>query len=154
MKKLLAVIPLFVILVGCNQAAAPGDPSEIHARSAEFDAAINGGDIDALVALYTDDARIMPPNASMTMGLDAVRAEFGGMIDAGLKSKLTSIQTSVSGDIAYNIGTFTLSAGDTVVDEGKFVETWQRGADGAWRISNDIYNSDSPPAGSDNEHLK
>ena len=153
MKKLLAVIPLFVILVGCNQAAAPGDPSEIHARSAEFDAAINGGDIDALVALYTDDARIMPPNASMTMGLDAVRAEFGGMIDAGLKSKLTSIQTSVSGDIAYNIGTFTLSAGDTVVDEGKFVETWQRGADGAWRISNDIYNSDSPPAGSDNEHL-
>ena len=153
MKKLITVIPLLMILVGCNQAAAPGDPSEITARSAEWDAALNGKDVDAVVALYTDDARLMAPNQAMTVGKDGVRAAFGGMIDAGLSSQLTSLQTTVSGDVGFNVGTYVLSAGDTVVDVGKFIETWERGDDGAWRISNDIYNSDNPPAGSDNEHL-
>ncbi len=153
MKKLITVIPLLMILVGCNQAAAPGDPSEITARSAEWDAVLNAQDIDALVAMYTDDARLMSPNEQMSVGADGVRAAFGGMIEAGLVSKLTSIEAIVSGDIGYNVGTYSLMAGDTVVDVGKFIETWERGADGAWRISNDIYNSNNPPAGSDNEHL-
>ena len=153
MKKLITVIPLFIILVGCNQAAAPGDPSEITARSAEWDAALNAKDVDALAALYTDDARIMPPNAAMSVGVEGVRAEFGGMIDAGVSAKLTSIETSVSGNMGQNIGTFEISVGGAIVDVGKFIETWERGDDGAWRISNDIYNSDNPPAGSDNEHL-
>ena len=153
MKKLITVIPLFIILVGCNQAAAPGDPSEITARSAEWDAALNAKDVDALAALYTDDARIMPPNAAMSVGVEGVRAEFGGMIDAGVSAKLTSIETSVSGNMGQNIGTFEISVGGAIVDVGKFIETWERGDDGAWRISNDIYNSDNPPAGSNNEHL-
>ena len=153
MKRLITVIPLLLILAGCNQAATPGDPSEITARSAEWDAALNAKDVDALVAMYTDDARVMSPNAAMTVGADGVRVAFGGMIDAGLSSKLTSIETSVSGDLGLNVGTYTLLAGDAVVDTGKFIETWSRGSDGVWRIANDIYNSDNPPAGSDNEHL-
>jgi ketosteroid isomerase-like protein len=153
MNKLIKLIPLFIVLVGCNQAAAPGDPSEITARSAEWDAALNAKDVDAIAALYTDDARVLPPNRPMTVGTEGVRAEFGGMIEAGLSVKLTSLEASVSGGIGHNVGTYALSAGDTVVDVGKFIETWERGDDGAWRISNDIYNSDNPPAGSDNEHL-
>ena len=153
MKKLIAVIPLFIILAGCNQAAAPGDPSEITARSAQWNAALNAKDIDALAALYTDDARMMPPNAVMTVGTDGVRAAFGGMIDAGVGVELTSIDAGVSGNMGHHIGTFAITVGGEVVDVGKFIETWERGDDGAWRISNDIYNSDNPPAGSDNEHL-
>ena len=153
MNKLITVIPLVIVLVGCNQAAAPGDPSEITARSAEWDAALNAKDVDAIAALYTDDARVLPPNRPMTVGTDGVRAEFGGMIDAGLSVKLTSIEASVSGGMGHNIGTYALTAGEDVVDVGKFIETWERGDDGAWRISNDIYNSDNPPAGSGNEHL-
>jgi ketosteroid isomerase-like protein len=153
MKKLISVIPLFFILVGCNQAAAPGDPSEITARSAEWNAALNAKDIDAIVALYTDDARVLPPNRPMTVGTEGVRAEFGGMIDAGFSVVLTSIEASVSGAIGTNVGSYVLTAGDAVVDNGKYIETWARGDDGVWRIANDIYNSDNPPAGSDNEHL-
>jgi ketosteroid isomerase-like protein len=153
MNKLIKLIPLFIVLVGCNQAAAPGDPSEITARSAEWNAAMNAKDIDALAALYTDDARMMPPNAVMTVGTDGVRAAFGGMIDAGVGVDLTSIDAGVSGNMGHHIGTFAITVGGEVVDVGKFIETWERGDDGAWRISNDIYNSDNPPAGSGNEHL-
>ncbi|MGI9271239.1 MAG: YybH family protein [Woeseiaceae bacterium] len=153
MRKLLLALPFFLMITACDQGASAGDPSEITARSAEWDAAINAKDVDAVVAIYTDDARVMAPNRPMTVGSDGVRAEFGGMIEAGLSVKLTSIDAVVAGDVGHNIGTYTLSAGDTVVDVGKFIETWARGGDGVWRISNDIYNSDNTPAGNQNEHL-
>ena len=146
MKKLVAVVPLVLIMVGCTQSAPHADPSVIQSRSAQWDAALNAGDIDALAALYTEDARIMAPNAEMTVGTDAVRSAFGGMIDAGLKSKLTSLDVSLADGIGHNVGTYVLMAGDEQVDAGKFVETWERGDDGMWRISNDIYNSDMPVA--------
>jgi ketosteroid isomerase-like protein len=152
MTKLPIVLPLILLLAGCGLATTDGDPAKITARSAEWDAAMNARDIDALAALYTDNARLMAPNAAMTVGEDGIRAGFGSMIDAGLSVKLTSIEALVSGDIGHNVGRYVLSADGEEVDVGKFVETWERGADGVWRIANDIYNSDRP-AGGDNEHL-
>lgn len=152
MKRLLAILPVFLMITACNQATAPSDSSDITARSAEWDAALNAKDIDAIAALYTEDARLLAPNTAMTVGTDGVRAEFGAMIDAGLGVKLTSVEAIVSGDVGHHVGTYVLSAGDETVDVGKFVETWERGSDGVWRISNDIYNSDKP-ASDPNAHL-
>jgi len=119
-----------------------------------WEAALNAGDIETVAALYESDARLLPPNAEMQIGADGVRALFGSMIDAGLTGKLISMDTQVAGDIAYNVGTFTILAGDTVVDTGKYMETWHRGEDGQWRYSNDIWNSDVPVASPDgNAHL-
>jgi ketosteroid isomerase-like protein len=147
MKKLVTLLPLILVAVGCTQGGAPAaDPSEITARSAEWDAALNAKDIDGIVALYTDDARMMAPNMPAGTGSDGVRAAFTGMIEAGLSVKLTSVDAVVSGDVGYNVGTYVLSAGDEQADIGKFLEVWERGADGVWRISNDIYNSDLPAA--------
>ena len=152
MNKLMVVLPLILLLAGCNQGAPAGDPALITSRAAEWDVALNAGDIDAVAALYTDNARLLAPNAEMTVGLDGIRATFGGMIDAGLSGKLTGVEARVSGDIGYRVGRYALSAGGKEVDVGKFVETWERGTDGVWRISNDIYNSDRP-ASSANAHL-
>ena len=146
MKRLLTLLPLFLIITGCNQSPPAADPAEITSRSEAWEAALNAADIDALVDFYTTDARVLPPNGKIKGGSAGVRAEFAGMIDAGLGIELSSIEATVSGDIAYNVGTFTLRAGDELVDVGKFIETWQRGDDGQWRISNDIYNSDGPLA--------
>jgi ketosteroid isomerase-like protein len=134
------------MITACSQSPPPADSSVITSRSEAWEAALNAADIDALVDLYTSDARVLPPNGKMATGSAAVRAEFGAMIDAGLDSESTSIETRISGDIGYNVGVFTLTAGDDVVDAGKYIETWRRGDDGQWRISNDIYNSDMPVA--------
>jgi len=152
MHRLVVVLPLVLLLAGCGPATTEGDPAQITSRSAEWGAAMNAGNADAIVAMYTDDARLLAPNTEMTIGEDGIRAAFGGMTDAGLSVKLTSIEARVSGDIGHNVGRYVLSAGGQDVDVGKFVETWERGADGVWRIANDIYNSDRP-AGGDHEHL-
>lgn len=155
MKRLLALLPLILIVTGCNQAATVADPSVITARSHAWEEALNAGDADALAELYATDARILPPNGKIQTGRDAARAEFGAMIDAGLGGKLTSLEAGVSGDIGYNVGTYTLTAGDDVVDNGKYVEIWRRGKDGQWRYANDIWNSDLPAmaAGADETHV-
>lgn len=151
MNRLVMILPLTLLLAACGQAMTDGDPAQITSRAAEWDAAMSSRDIDAIAALYTDDARVLAPNAEMTVGADSIRAEFGGMINAGLSVKLTSIEVRVAGDLGINVGRYVLLADGEEIDVGKFVETWERGADGVWRIANDIYNSDRPPA--ENEHL-
>ena len=146
MKKLLSTLPLFLMILGCNQAPMSTDPSAIVAATEAWEAAFNAKDIDALVGLYTSDARVLPPNAEMASGSDAVRTLFGGFIDAGIGGELTSIESKISGNMAYDVGTYALHNDDGPVDTGKFIVTFRRGDDGEWRITNDIFNSDNPPA--------
>jgi len=148
MQRLIALCALLLAISACSQQSSPptSDSSVITSRSDAWEAGLNAGDLDAFVDLYTSDARILAPNREMASGADAIRAEFGAMIDAGLRVNLTSIEAEVSGNMGHNVGTYKLMDGDTVADSGKFIETWQRGDDGQWRISNDIYNSDRPIA--------
>ena len=142
MKKLAILIPMIFIGVACTQSAPATDPSVINARAAEWEAALNAKDIDAVAAFYESDARVLPPNEEMQTGHDAVRAAFGAMIDAGLTVKLNDVETMVSGDLAYNVGKYTLAAEGTQVDAGKYMEIWHRGDDGQWRYTNDMWSSD------------
>ena len=146
MKKILVLVPFLLMIVACGQSAPATDPSVITSRSEIWETALNAGDIETLMANYTSDARILPPNEKAATGTEAVRAAFGSMIDAGISGSLTSMEAAVSGDIGYNVGNYALTADGEVVDTGKYLETWQRGADGQWRISNDIWNSDMPAA--------
>lgn len=153
MKNTIAAVSLF-LLVACSQGPAPADPSAISSNSEAWQAAMNAKDIDAIAAMYTEDARIMPPNGAAKIGRDAVREEFGAMIDAGLSVQLDVIETGIGGDVGYNIGTYVLTAGDEEIDRGKYIETWKRSNDGEWRMANDIWNSDVPlPQPGDNDHL-
>jgi len=142
----LATVFLIVLSLGAcaQQSYSSQDAAEIAARSGLWESALNAGDIDAIVALYTSDARLLSPNAELAEGADAVRADFGGMISAGLKVDLETIEARMAGDIGFRVGTYVLyGPDDSVVDRGKYVETW-RLEDGEWRIANDIYNSDMP----------
>ena len=148
MKRLLAIIPLGIALIvaSCNQAPPPGNPKILEQMSIAWDEALNTKDLETLTMLYASDARILPPNGKMLSGAEGVRETFGAMMDAGLTGKTSIVGISMSGGLAHKIGTYQVMDGDSVVDTGKFIETWRMGDDGKWRISNDIWNSDNPPA--------
>jgi len=145
MKRLLTLLSLGLVMTACGQQAPSTDTTALEARSDAWEAALNAKDVDALVNLYTEDARLLPPDGEMTSGKDGIRAVFGGMIDAGIGGETTPVETTVSGDVGYIVGTFTLVAGDELLGTGKYIETWRRGADGQWLIANDIYNNDPSP---------
>jgi len=145
MKKLIALLSLLLTLTACGQKSPSTDTSALEARSDAWESALNAKDVDALVDLYTDDARLLPPDGAMTSGQEGIRAAFGGMIDAGIGGETTRVETTVSGDVGYIVGTFSLTAGDVAVGTGKYIETWRRGNDGLWLIANDIFNNDPSP---------
>lgn len=155
MYRSFALTSCLLFLGACGQDAPMADPAEITSRSDAWEAALAAQDVDALVALYTDDARVMAPNLPPASGTAAVREAFSGMIAAGFTGTLTPVDTRVSGDIGYNVGTFQLTMADGTVTTGNFVETWERGSDGTWRISNDIWNSDqsADAAEADRSHV-
>jgi uncharacterized protein (TIGR02246 family) len=145
MKKLVALLSLLLTLAACGQISPSSDTAALEARSDAWESALNAKDVDALVDLYTDDARLLPPDGAMTSGREGVRAAFGGMIDAGIGGETTRVETTVSGDVGYIVGTFSLTAGDVAMGTGKYIETWRRGDDGLWLIANDIFNNDPSP---------
>ena len=83
MQKTLRLLPLLIVIAGCTQGPPPADPSVITSRSEAWIDALNAKDLDTLVDMYTSDARVLAPNKTIAQGHDAVRAEFGAMIDAG-----------------------------------------------------------------------
>lgn len=150
--KFLHLTTASLVIVGLAACApapqASQDSPEIAAAAEAWLTALNAGDVEGVVATYWADARVLPPNAELAVGHDAVRAIFGGMIDAGLGGGIETIEIKAAGDIGYRVGTFTLTTADgTTVDQGKFIETW-RLVDGEWKMSNDQFNSDLPAAGS------
>jgi len=140
-KRLINLLALLFVVTACNQNTPASDTSGIVAGSDAWETALNSQDIDALVNLYTQDARLLPPGGEMSVGHDGIRAAFGAMIDAGHKGVTNIVEATVSGDVGYIVGTFTLAVDGKQIGSGKYIETWRRGDDGQWRIANDIFNN-------------
>lgn len=147
MKKLsfITLATFAIVGVACAPPTAH-ESAEIRARADAWETAFQAQDLDGLIALYSDDARVMAPNMPIERGHEAIEAVFGGMFDAGLGGELQSAETMAVGDLGYHIGTFTLEADGTVVDRGKFIEVWRK-VDGQWKISADMFSSDLPAPG-------
>jgi uncharacterized protein (TIGR02246 family) len=139
------LVPLLLVVgVGACAGSAAQESAELAAVADRWEQAFNAGDLDALVALYAEGARLLPPNAGPIQGRSAVRASFSEMIATGIKGELQTVEAVVAGDIGYRVGTYSLRGpGGAAFDRGKYVETWRR-IDGAWQIENDIWNSDLP----------
>jgi ketosteroid isomerase-like protein len=62
------------------------------------------------------------------------------------------VEVAKSGDLACLSGTYELTMNDPggkpVSDRGKYVEVWEKQADGKWKCGTDIWNSDLPASAS------
>jgi len=146
MKRMGWMVALSLMMfAACTPPGAVESP-ELAAKAEEWMALFNAGDMDGLMDLYTEDARLLPPNAEMVQGHEAIRADFAAMKEAGLSGSLVTVEAMTAADVGYRLGTYTLTAPDgSEADRGKYIETW-RLIDGEWKIVNDIYNSDLEPS--------
>lgn len=135
------------------QTTAPRTTSEIKSGMARtndlFSAEVFGKrNFDALNLIYTADARVLPPGASMISGREAIKNFWSGMIQsANAKSAvLVSDDVLLAGDGAVEIGHATLTIeppGQSAAQvEVKYVVFWQE-EDGRWKWHIDIWNSNS-----------
>jgi len=107
------------------------------------------GDVAANVDLFTHNAVLLPPNepALTAAEADAWYTEFLEAFDI-TAGEYVSHDIAIHGDIAVDVyhGELTMTSaesGETVVQSLKGIHVLERQADGSWKISHDIWNSNS-----------
>ena len=171
MKKYLSVIPLVLLVcfvVGCQKAAeepagemkAEQEESQeavdlaqvrlmIEEANKNFGEAVRSGDASALASLYTEDARLLPPNSEMITGKDGIEAFWGGGLQMGIKDAiLTTVDLFGMADLVCEIGNYNLTiqleGQDPMADNGKYIVIWKKADDGTWKLHVDIWNTSLP----------
>lgn len=120
---------------------------EIARVNRKLEEMVSIGNAEGMAALYTEDAIVLPPDAEMARGRDAVQKMWGEVFEAmGLKSvKLETRDLQIAGDeeTAYEVGEVTLQmeqGGASTTARAKYVVVWIK-IDGAWRLHRDIWNN-------------
>jgi len=118
---------------------------------AQWSAAAGAKDLDKAVSYYSNDATVMPPNASAARTKEAIRKVWQDLLASpglSISWKATKVEVAKSGDLACLSGTYELTindpSGKPLNDHGKYVEVWEKQADGKWKCGADIWNSDLP----------
>ena len=122
------------------------DVDAIKAVSAAEFAALVAEDVDAHLAVLTEDCILLPPGEPAVMGLEAIAtwsAAFGEMFD--VSGGYTGSEVVVLGDLAieHYTGEMTIEGAPGPVTF-KGIHVYDRQADGSWKIVRDVWNMDVP----------
>jgi len=123
------------------------------AATAYHDAA-SAKDAARVVALYDEGAVMVPPNADLVEGLQAVRGyRFGFITTPGveLRFEILRAEVSAAGDMGWTLAvaeiTINRPDGPPGSDRVRDFHVWKKQADGSWKVVVDIWNSGRPAGG-------
>ncbi len=155
-KPFLVLFTLLTLGAGSGCAPTVGVEAERAALrdiAVQWAEAANEKDIPGIVALYTADASLLPPDAARVSGTDAVRGLWAESVESpGYAVTVQTMETEVSrtSDLAYSRGTHKVTVddpeGNPVTDSGKWVVVCKKQTDGSWKIVTHIWNSDGSAA--------
>jgi uncharacterized protein (TIGR02246 family) len=95
------------------------------------EAGVNNRDLDGLMTLYADDARMVTMVGAIAEGLDAIREQWAGVLAMDGRMTVESRFAIEMGDLAVLSNTWTLSAGGEQMS-GTTSEVARRQPDGSW----------------------
>lgn len=105
------------------------------------------GNIDAVAAVFTEDAWQMPPNAPPLVGRDAIHRHWSDAVRWGQwHFTLETQHVEASGGLAVERGKYVLrfsaepaapSSLRSFEDSGHYLVHWRHDDDGEWRIAGD-----------------
>lgn len=105
-------------------------PTDIHDEVVN---AFNAGDLEALMALYEDDARMVGMDGSTVLrGHAAIRENWSALLAFGGRMTLETRYAIEMGDVALLSNEYTVVVGDDSVS-GATAEVVRRQSDGSWR---------------------
>lgn len=138
------------LIIGCKpqDETKPATTEELSQMNRDFAKALNDKDATAAANCYMPDATLLPPNEAPVSGQENIKSYWQGAISAGVFDvKVATISTNSNGDLGYEIGRFELSnkdsTGNVTTERGKYIELLKRDADGKWKSTHGIWNTDT-----------
>lgn len=125
------------------------DLEQLHAAVDEWNAALDCGDIDRLVATTDPDIMICNEYQPTIIGSQGLRDKYAPRLEAfHFKSTVDIHETKVFGDFAIMILTFYVKTTDKVTGKqgggtGRLVLGYRRDPQGAWKMVLDVDNNES-----------
>jgi uncharacterized protein (TIGR02246 family) len=120
---------------------------DIEALEQKWQEEFNGGDAAAVARHYAEDARLMPPNAEIVEGRAGIEAFIKEFLALGAKLSFGPIDVRGSGDMFVAIGKYEMdipTGAEVQKDRGKYLEVYERQADGSLLLVADMFSSDLP----------
>ena len=153
LTHLALVVGTMITLSACAPAAPPpvdtaAEEAAVKAVTAAWLDAYNAGDVEKIVAMYAEDAVLMPPHAAVATGHAGIRAflttDAAAAKAAGVKLVPGAATAGVAGDTGWESGSYTVAnASGATVDSGSYLSV-SRKSNGKWLLIRDTYNSNRP----------
>jgi len=129
-------------LLGCSQSSGTL-PSDV---TGAWGQAFTRHDLPACLALFTDDAEILPQHGPKVKGQKEIEAYLRDSMNKRVSYRTDTEMSVVSGDLAVEQGRYVVRnvRRGLDVEEGKYLHVWRRvGND--WKLYRMIYNTDVEP---------
>ncbi|MCE5309565.1 MAG: SgcJ/EcaC family oxidoreductase [Acidobacteriales bacterium] len=152
-KQLVLALGMAVCLVlnvGCQRPAglSEADRTAIRQVDETYVKLALANDAKGSVALYTDDATVLPSHHAALQGKAAIQAWMEAPGPKISKFEMRSLEIEGRGDLAYDRGTYSVTVtpagGTPVEDRGNYLTIFRKQADGAWKLQRDIWTSELP----------
>jgi uncharacterized protein (TIGR02246 family) len=144
-----------ILLAACTTEGQQATTTQVDAEAimmllTEYDAAATAGNVDAVMALYADDAVSMPPDAPARTGKEEIRAAFVAVLEENTVQLTSQVdEVRVSGDLAFLRAAYdeTLTpkaGGEPTQLHGKWLVILERQPDGSWKSWREMWSNYAP----------
>ncbi len=150
----ISLVLMLCFTLGCQQQSdvidVEADTAAIIELMNKFTEAVNDGDLEQWISLWTDDGVRMAPGAPATVGKENIREEVRDRFESfTVVETINTEEVKVAGDWGFARGTYTFimtpkTGGDSIEGVGKYLSILQRQADGSWKFTRDCFNSNEP----------
>jgi uncharacterized protein (TIGR02246 family) len=135
-------ILLVLALAGCDRQAARVFPET---AVKEWEEARNARDADAMAAVYSEDAKVLPPDAPVVEGRAAIRTFFRNLFEARPEpADFDEREIVVLGNYTWRQGIYAVPLADGRIEYGKFIQLWKLES-GVWKLHRSMWSPNGPP---------
>jgi len=146
----LGIIVAFILV--CSLLACSGNKEDsaaieqLNQSIQSFYDAVEAGDVEAVIALFSEDVIIMPNSVELSRGKEAAAAMWRRNAPYNFRIKdLETVELAASGDIAYKVNDYywsvQLEGQERRWHKTKNIHVWRKQPDGNWRLHVDIWNA-------------
>ena len=152
MKKLFLTCVAILIAVSQLYAQSEADmKAKFNELNKKFSQMMLDNDLEGMLSYYAENPISMPSYQPALRSLDAMRESHKQQHEMGMKItafELTATDVIVEGNIAIEIGTYTISMDMAemggIDDHGKYMNVWEKQGND-WKLRADMWNTDMNP---------